>query len=99
VSQWLTGGGYSTSQAIVDATSVMSFGDVLLPEAQTTLWGYSLVPVEIEPAVFDAMCDAQICRAIIDGDVLNLAPDLYLRDFVAGIPAIRTPGRFPPARM
>ena len=35
VSQWLTGGGYSTSQAIVDATVVMSFGDILLLEAQT----------------------------------------------------------------
>ena len=55
VSQWLTGGGYSTSQAIADAVSVMSFGDVLLLEAQTTLWGYSLVPVEIEPAVFDVI--------------------------------------------
>ena len=55
VSQWLTGGGYSTSQAIVDAISVMNFGDVLLLEAQTSLWGYSLVPVEIEPAVFDAI--------------------------------------------
>jgi serine protease len=33
VSQWLTGGGYGTSQAIADAVSVMSFGDVLLLEA------------------------------------------------------------------
>jgi serine protease len=55
VSQWLTGGGYSTSQPILDAIAVMSFGDVLLLEAQTSLWGYSLVPVEIEPAVFDVI--------------------------------------------
>ena len=55
VSQWLTGGGYSTSQAILDATAAMTFGDVLLLEAQTSLWGYSLVPVEIEPAVFDVI--------------------------------------------
>jgi serine protease len=55
VSQWLTGGGYSTSQPILDAIAVMSFGDVLLLEAQTSLWGYVKVPVEIEPAVFDAI--------------------------------------------
>lgn len=55
VSQWLTGGGYSTSQPILDAIAVMSFGDVLLLEAQTALWGYSNVPVEIEPAVFDVI--------------------------------------------
>jgi subtilase family protein len=55
VGQWLTGGGYSTSQPILDAISVMSFGDVLILEAQTGLWGYSNVPVEIEPAVFDVI--------------------------------------------
>jgi serine protease len=54
-SQWLMGGGYSTSQPILDAITVMSFGDVLLLEAQTSLWGYSRVPVEIEPAVFDVI--------------------------------------------
>ena len=55
VSQWLSGGGYSTSQPILDAIAVMSFGDVLLLEAQTSLWGYVKVPVEIEPAVFDVI--------------------------------------------
>ena len=55
VSQWLSGGGYSTSQPILDAIAVMSFGDVLLLEAQTSLWGYTKVPVEIEPAVFDVI--------------------------------------------
>ncbi len=55
VSQWLTGGGYSTAEPILDAIAVMSFGDVLLLEAQTALWGYSNVPVEIEPAVFDVI--------------------------------------------
>lgn len=55
VSQWLTGGGYSTSQPILDAVAVMGFGDVLLLEAQTSLWGYVRVPVEIEPAVFDVI--------------------------------------------
>jgi hypothetical protein len=55
VSQWLAGGGYSTSQPILDAVASMSFGDVLLLEAQTSLWGYGRVPVEIEPAVFDVI--------------------------------------------
>lgn len=55
VGQWLTGGGYSTSQPILDAVAVMAFGDVLLLEAQAALYGYSNVPVEIEPAVFDVI--------------------------------------------
>jgi hypothetical protein len=55
VGQWLSGGGYSTSQPILDAIAVMNFGDVLLLEAQTSLYGYSNVPVEIEPAVFDVI--------------------------------------------
>ncbi len=37
VSQWLTSGGYSTSQPIMDAVAAMTFGDVLLLEAQTSL--------------------------------------------------------------
>jgi serine protease len=55
VSQWLSGGGYSTSQPILDAIAVMSFGDVLLLEAQTAIFGYSKVPVETEPAVWDVI--------------------------------------------
>jgi hypothetical protein len=55
VSQWLTGGGYSTSEPILDAIATMSYGDVLLLEAQTNFWGYLQVPVETEPAVFDVI--------------------------------------------
>jgi hypothetical protein len=55
VGQHQPGGGYSTAQPILDAILVMNFGDVLLLEAQTNLFGYSLVPVEIEPAVYDAI--------------------------------------------
>ncbi|SFN41916.1 Serine protease, subtilisin family [Nitrosospira briensis] len=55
VGQHLPGGGYSTAQPILDAIAVMEFGDVLLLEAQTNLFGYNLVPVEIEPAVFDVI--------------------------------------------
>jgi serine protease len=55
VGQHRADGGYSTAQAILDAIGVMQFGDVLLLEAQTNLFGYNLVPVEIEPAVFDVI--------------------------------------------
>ncbi len=55
VGQWRTGGGYSTTDAIIDAAAVMSFGDVLLLEAQTTQFGYVQVPVELEPAAFDVI--------------------------------------------
>ncbi|SCY31625.1 Subtilase family protein [Nitrosospira sp. Nl5] len=55
VGQHQPDGSYSTAQPILDAIGVMSFGDVLLLEAQTNLFGYSLVPVEIEPAVFDVI--------------------------------------------
>lgn len=55
VGQHREGGGYSTAQPILDAIAVMQFGDVLLLEAQTNLFGYNLVPVEIEPAVFDVI--------------------------------------------
>jgi serine protease len=48
--------GYNTAQAIVSAIGVMSFGDVLLLEAQTTVAGVTgYLPVEVEPAVFDAI--------------------------------------------
>ncbi len=56
VSQWRTASTYSTAEAILSAVSVMSYGDVLLLEAQTnfpTAAGY--VPVEVEQLVFDAI--------------------------------------------
>ena len=56
VSQWRTTSTYNTAEAILSAISVMSYGDVLLLEAQTsypTASGY--VPVEVEQAVFDAI--------------------------------------------
>ena len=56
VSQWRTASTYNTAEAILSAVSVMSQGDVLLLEAQTsypTAAGY--VPVEVEQAVFDAI--------------------------------------------
>ena len=56
VSQWRPGGTYNTAEAILSAVSVMSDGDVLLLEAQTsspTASGY--VPVEVDQATFDAI--------------------------------------------
>ncbi|MFN7963285.1 MAG: S8 family peptidase [Thermoanaerobaculia bacterium] len=55
VSQWRNASTYSTSEAILSALATMSSGDILLLEAQTVLWGYTFVPVEVEPAVFDAI--------------------------------------------
>jgi hypothetical protein len=55
VSQYRSATVYSTAQAIVSATGVMNPGDVLLLEAQTNFGGFSLVPVEVEAAVFDAI--------------------------------------------
>jgi len=56
VSQFRTASTYNTAEAILSAVSVMSDGDVLLLEAQTTsstASGY--VPVEVEQATFDAI--------------------------------------------
>jgi Subtilase family len=56
VSQWRTPVIYNTAEAILSAVATMNTGDVLLLEAQTsypTVAGY--VPVEVEPAVFDAI--------------------------------------------
>jgi serine protease len=57
ISQWRTAASYNTADAILNAVSVMAFGDVLLLEAQeydpvssTYFW-----PVEIVDATFDAI--------------------------------------------
>jgi hypothetical protein len=76
VGQWLTGGGYSTSQPILDAIAVMNFGDVLLLEAQASLWGYVRVPVEIEPAVFEAIRLATALGIVVVEAAGNGAVDL-----------------------
>jgi hypothetical protein len=55
ISQWRTAASFNTADTIIAAAAAMSFGDVLLLEAQTNYGGFSLVPVEVEPAVFDAI--------------------------------------------
>ncbi len=64
VSQWRSAATYSTAQAIASAAGAMSPGDVLLLEAQTNFGGFSLVPVEVEAAVFDAI------RAAVDAGIV-----------------------------
>jgi serine protease len=55
VSQWRNGGSYNTSAAIASASAVMTRGDILLLEAQTTANGFTNIPVEVEQATFDAI--------------------------------------------
>jgi hypothetical protein len=55
ISQWRTATTFNTADTIVAAAAAMSFGDVLLLEAQTNFGAFSFVPVEVEPAVFDAI--------------------------------------------
>ncbi len=65
VSQWRTATNYSTADAIVSATAAMPAGDVLLLEAQTTYnGGTARLPVEVEPATFDAI-RAAIVRGVV----------------------------------
>jgi hypothetical protein len=46
---------FNTPDAITSAISVMSFGDVLLLEAQVSTGGSTYLPVEVEAATFDAI--------------------------------------------
>ncbi|WP_169713753.1 S8 family peptidase [Paludifilum halophilum] len=55
VSQWRTPSTYSTADAVLSAVNAMEPGDVLLLEAQTTVGESGYLPVEVEPAVFDAI--------------------------------------------
>ena len=58
VSQWRSGGGYNTPDAILeDAAANMAFGDVLLLEAQEydPVGGAYFWPVEIADANYDAI--------------------------------------------
>ncbi len=55
VSQYRSAAVYDTADAILDTVAALDFGDVLLLEAQTNYGGYSMVPVEVENAVFEAI--------------------------------------------
>lgn len=65
VSQYRPGSYYSTAEAIISATGAMSPGDVMLLEAQTTVWHTSgYLPVEVEDAVYAAI------RAAVDSGIV-----------------------------
>src|SRR5262249_3538017 len=55
VSQYRTASNYNTADAILSAVAALSFGDVILLEAQTTVGSSSYLPVEVEQATYDAI--------------------------------------------
>ena len=65
VSQWRTSTSYSTAAAIASAVAVMSRGDVLLLEAQTTVGTQVKIPVETEQAAYDAIVAAVAAGIVI----------------------------------
>jgi hypothetical protein len=76
ISQWRTSSSFNTADTIVAAAAAMSFGDVLLLEAQTNYGGYSLVPVEAEPAVYDAIRLATALGIVVVEAAANGGNDL-----------------------
>ena len=65
VSQWRTSTSYSTAAAIASAVAVMSRGDVLLLEAQTTVGTQVKIPVETEQAAYDAIVAAVAAGIVV----------------------------------
>lgn len=55
VSQYRTKSVFNTAEALVDGLYRLGYGDVLLLEAQTQALDYSLLPVEVEDAVFNVI--------------------------------------------
>jgi hypothetical protein len=55
VSQYRSPSTYNTADAVLSAVDFLSFGDVLLLEAQTKVFSLGKMPVEVEDAVFDAI--------------------------------------------
>ena len=53
VGQWWGPDQYETDEAMLLALSEMDEGDVLLLEAQTNMFGYTEIPLEAEPAVYE----------------------------------------------
>jgi serine protease len=83
VSQWREGDYFSTAEALHSAITALNEGDVLLLEAQTNLKGAGLdlhpqdgfLPVEVEPAIFEAIQHANdlgitVVEAAGNGNVL-----------------------------
>jgi hypothetical protein len=85
VSQWRTNTNYNTSDAILSAVSNLSFGDVLLLEAQTTATGVAgYLPVEVENAVYDTIRLGSALGIVIVEAAGNGANDLDTYTNAAG---------------
>jgi hypothetical protein len=76
ISEWRTATSFNRSDAIIAAIAAMSFGDVLLLESQTNYGGFSLMPCEAEPAVFDAIRLATALGIVVIEAGANGANDL-----------------------
>ena len=95
VSQWRTSTSYSTAAAIASAVAVMSRGDVLLLEAQTTVGTQVKIPVETEQAAYDAIVAAVAAGIVVVEAAGNGGLDLDMSTLIrlasgCSIPAART---------
>lgn len=84
VSQYRPGGAYNTADAITSAVAAMAFGDVLLLEAQANAGSYTLVPVEVESATFDAIRLATALGIVVVEAGCNGSNDLDAFDIGSG---------------
>jgi serine protease len=75
-SEWRTASSFNRVDAILDAIAAMSFGDVMLLEMQASYGGFSLVPAEAEPAVFDVIRLATALGVVVIEAAANGANDL-----------------------
>jgi serine protease len=76
VSQHRTANNFNTAEAILSGVHALSFGDVLLLEAQTVAAGHSFLPVEVERAVFDTIRLATALGVVVVEAAGNGAEDL-----------------------
>ncbi len=76
IGQWRSKELEVTDEAILDAILEMDMGDVLLLEAQTEMYGYSNIPLEAEPAVFDMVWVATYFGIVVVAAAGNGGVDL-----------------------
>jgi serine protease len=84
VCQWRADGSYNTADAITSAVAAMSFGDVLLLEAQANTGTYTYVPVEAETATFDVIRLATALGIVVIEAGCNGSNDLDAFDVGSG---------------
>jgi len=87
VSEWRADGSFDTESAIWDAIEAMNFGDVLLLETQTyNFQGYDQVPIEFQPAIFDAISVATDVGIVVVEPAGNGGVDLDTVVDLLGVP-------------